>query len=205
MISSSKYTYTDHAVHDRLYFAELRLVDLHTLNGGDFGGAPARERQALLQEFFFHLCGAIDFLAQEVNIIRHLALGEDNVNVSAVCRKLTRTDPVLRLLTELHPRVRLYRDPVPPDLYSEEGAHYRITVFRNFVAHIRHNPVSINVFLGSPHASSAHLFLDPRLPHTPIETRTPSKRPVLDELDLFLALVRPKCDLALIELGIPTS
>jgi hypothetical protein len=69
--------YIDHPVHDRLCFAERRLNELRVLNSGDLSGAVPRERQSLIQEFFFHLCGAIDFLAQTVNEARQLGIPED--------------------------------------------------------------------------------------------------------------------------------
>jgi hypothetical protein len=200
-----KHKYVDHPVHDRLYFAERRLNDLCTLNGGDFGGASHRERQPLLQEFFFHLCGAIDFLAQEVNDVLNLGLGQEEVTVSQVCQKISKRDPkhpIITLLTQLHPNTKrsLLANP-----YSDEGSHYRIIVFRNFVSHIRHNPMSMKVFIGTSDPSSTHLFMDPRLPHTPKDQRTPSNRSVIDELALFLELVISKCNLVLKELGISVS
>jgi hypothetical protein len=200
------YKYVDHPVHDRLYFAERRLNDLRALKGGDFGGATHRERQPLLQEFFFHLCGAIDFLAQEVNIVRRVGLDQENVSVGGVLARLSESkpgDPIAQALVQLHPDTR--RKSLPADPYSDEGSHYRIIVFRNFVSHIRHSPVNITVFVGSSKPSSAYLFLDPRLPHTPKDLRTPSNRLVMDELALFLDLVFSKCNLVLRELGIPVS
>jgi hypothetical protein len=200
------HNYIAHPVHDRLYFAERRLNDLRTLNNGDLGGAPHRERQPLLQEFFFHLCGAIDFLAQEVNKVRRLGLDQEEVSVSEVCQKLAGTnpeDPIKSVLAQLHPTTR--NKPLPNDPYSDEGSHFRIMLIRNFVSHIRHNPLNMNVYVGGPGAPSANLLLDPRLPHVPQDQRTPSNREVFEELALFLDLVMCKCDLVLKELGISVS
>jgi hypothetical protein len=193
--------YIDHPVHDRLCFAERRLNDLRSLNGGAIGGAPHRERQPLLQEFFFHLGGAIDFLAQEVNNLRGLALTDEKVSVSEVIGCLTKanaTDPIIPILTRLHPTTR--NKPLPADPYSDEGSHFRIMVFRNFVSHIRHNPLSFH--LGGPRDRMACLFLDPRLPRVPTDQRKPSNRDVFEELALFLDLVTSKCNLVLKELGL---
>jgi hypothetical protein len=197
------HTYIDHPVHDRLYFAERRLNDLRALNGGNIAGAPHRERQPLLQEFFFHLCGAIDFLAQEVNEVRKLGLDQEKVDVQRVRKELDSAGPINCLLGQLHPNTR--NKALPADPYSEEGSHFRIMVVRHFVSHIRHSPLSIQVYVGSSRASSATLFLDPRLPHVPQDQRTQSKREVFEELTLFLELVTAKCNLVLRDLGIPVS
>ena len=51
----------------RLLFAARRLNDLRTLKGGDLARVQPAERQQPLQEFFFHLVGAINLLAQHIN------------------------------------------------------------------------------------------------------------------------------------------
>ncbi len=195
-------TYINHPVHDRLYFAARRLSDLRTLNHGDLAGASHRERQPLAQEIFFHLCGAIDFLAQEVNSVRKLGLDEEDVSVSSVCQELAKkypTDPVGPLLSQLHPTTR--NKPLPTDPYSEDGSLFRVLLLRNFVSHIRHNP--FNFALSLPEGDrSAHLFLDPREPHQPKDQRTPSKREAFDELVGFLELITSKCNRILTELTV---
>jgi hypothetical protein len=134
---TSSGNYIDHPVHDRLRFAERRLNDLRVLNSGDFGGADPRERQALLQEFFFHLCGSIDFLAQEVNIVRVLNLGQDDVTVGKVREALTRTngnDAIISLLGKLHPKVRKQLFPqtrIPKKHLTSESSFFA-TSFRTF-------------------------------------------------------------------------
>jgi hypothetical protein len=55
------------AVNDRLLFAKRRLKELERLNNGDIAGADPKDRQQLIQEFFFHLVGSIEFLAQVIN------------------------------------------------------------------------------------------------------------------------------------------
>jgi hypothetical protein len=47
---------------NRLDSAKKRLIELKQLNNGNIAGANGRERQQLIQEFFFHLVGSIDFL-----------------------------------------------------------------------------------------------------------------------------------------------
>jgi hypothetical protein len=192
--------YIDHPVHDRLYFAERRLNDLRSFSFGDLGAAAHRDRQSLVQEFFFHLCGAIDFLAQEVNSVRRLGISKENVSVASVRRKLTPNDPIRSLLLELHPSTR--KRPLPTDPYSEESSHFRIMLLRNFVSHIRHNPFSFCISIGSDTSPSAHFFLDPRKHYVPQDRRTPSKREAIEEMITFLGVVRSKCDMVLKELQI---
>ena len=55
------------STRNRLLFAEKRLDNLKSLNNGNIRRANGRERQQLIQEFFFHLVGTIDFLLQVVN------------------------------------------------------------------------------------------------------------------------------------------
>jgi hypothetical protein len=76
-------------VNDRLASAERRLNELLALNRGNLPGANASERQQLVQEFFFHLIGAIDVLAQVVNDARALGLDSEDVSVPAVVKRLS--------------------------------------------------------------------------------------------------------------------
>lgn len=54
-------------VTERLDFARIRRDQLLALHGCELQHADAHERQQLIQEFFFHLLGAVDVLAQLVN------------------------------------------------------------------------------------------------------------------------------------------
>lgn len=154
------------------------------LNGGDISGAQPRDRQQLIQEFFFHLSGAIDFLAQEVYLKRSLKIA-DQVNPRSVARALSSTDPIRQELLALHPDTRglLLLDP-----YSEPGSHFRIILFRNFVTHIRHSPFFFRMGSFPP----ASLRLDPRYPADNLGGNV-STRDVVEELELFHRLVLGKC------------
>jgi uncharacterized protein len=57
-------------IRTRIRFAEKRLQELLSLNDGNLPGANASERQQLTQEFFFHLVGATEEVAQLVNQTR---------------------------------------------------------------------------------------------------------------------------------------
>ena len=170
------------AVNDRLFFARQRLTELERLNNGDLAGAQPRDRQQLIQEFFFHLVGAVEFLTQVVNTSKNLLINPEEVNVRDVCKKLPNGSRIRRLLEQLHPITR--GKPLPLDPYSEEGCHFRILVFRNRVCHQGHNPFFFRV--GSIPRSS--LFIDPRNGNL-----GGSQKPAIDELWHFWKLVNDKC------------
>lgn len=177
------------AVNDRLFFARRRLRELERLNNGDLAGAKHRDRQQLIQEFLFHLVGAVEFLAQVLNIAKNLGINVEEVSVGAVCRKLPNGNRERTLLEQLHPTTR--GRPLPPDPYSEEGCHFRILVLRNRVCHHGHNPFFFRV--GSTPRSS--LFIDPRNPNL-----GGSLEPAIDELNRFWKLVDDKCQQVLRQL-----
>lgn len=172
------------AVNDRLFFAKRRLKELERLNNGDLAGAQHRDRQQLIQEFFFHLVGAVDFLAQAVNVSKNLGMNIEDVNVSSVCDELKKQNKnsISGLLEQLHPITR--RRPLPPDPYSDEGCHFRILLLRNCACHQRDYPFFFRV--GSTPPSS--LVIDPRDIHS-----AGSKESVIDELNHFWKLVDDKC------------
>jgi len=119
------------AVNDRLSFAWRRLKELEELTreGEDLGGADPKERQQLIQEFFCHLLGATEFLAQVVNTSKSLGIDTEKVTINRVCNTLNEqdiNDPIKTILENLHPPT--YNESLPPDPYSDEGCHYRIVV-----------------------------------------------------------------------------
>ena len=173
---------TDEAVNDRLFFAQRRLRELERLNNGDIAGANPRDRQQLIQEFFFHLVGAIEFLVQVINNSLRLGIPMENVNARNVHDRLSSSDPIKPLLAELYPRTR--GTPLPLNPYSDEGSHFRILVLRHWVCHYGHNPFFFRI--GSTPRSS--LFLDPR-----DQTLNGSQRPAIDELNHFWELINSKC------------
>ena len=186
-------------VIDRLYFAKRRLTDLEELacNGEDLCGADPKERQQLIQEFFFHLVGAIEFLAQVVNTSKTLKINAEEVTVSKVCKKLNINDPIKSILEKLHPKTR--GKPLPNDPYSEEGCHFRIFVYRNRVCHHGHNPFHFRstIYIGAPNEEedSTSLVLDPRN-----RSLGASKESAISELNHFYKLVYDKCQKVLAKL-----
>ena len=173
------------SVMDRLDFAKRRLIDLKELarNGEDLAGAAPKERQQLIQEFFFHLVGAIDFLAQVVNTSKTLGIDVEKVTVVEVCRKLNKNNPIKSILEELHPKTR--GEPIPDDPYSREGCHFRILRYRNRVCHQGHNPFYFSLGPGKPPTS---LFLDPIN-----GSHGGSEKSAISELKQFYDLVYDKC------------
>jgi hypothetical protein len=170
-------------VRNRLLFAKRRLDDLGKLGGGDFGIVSEIERQQPIQEFFFHLVGAIEFLAQTINDTRNLFKNEEDVTPHAICKELQNGDPMKTVLSQLHPKTR--GRPLPKNPYSEEGALFRIILLRNRVCHHGRNPFHFR--RGSEPPCS--LFLDPR-----DRNDKGSCRPAIEELTLFWQLVNDKCE-----------
>lgn len=173
---------TDEAVRDRLHFAQRRLRELRKLKNGDIAGANPKERQQLIQEFFFHLVGAIEFVAQVINNSEKLGIQAMDVSARKVYCNLGRNDPIKSLLDELYPQTRGRKLPSKP--YSDEGSHFRILILRHWVCHRGNNPFFFRI--GQTPESS--LFLDPRDPNL-----DGSKKPAIDELDHFWNLVNSKC------------
>ena len=172
-------------VRERLSFAEKRLKELLTLNGGNLPGADGSERQQLLQEFFFHLVGATEVLAQLVNEKRGLGIDPERVMIRSVVGKLLSADPVRPQLSSLH--IRTQGQPLPSNPYSDEGYIFRILNYRHQVTHRRRNPFLFRVGSSPP----ASFFLDPRGPHP---NRVPSNRSAQEEMEYMLDLVRTKCE-----------
>jgi len=179
-------------VHDRLFFAKRRLQDLTRLEksySGELGRAQPTDRQQLIQEFFFHLVGAIEFLAQVVNDSKNLGIPMECVTPREVCKKLGCNDPMGALLDKLYPATR--NKPFPQDPHSEEGCHFRVLVMRHWVCHYSHNPFLFR--LGSMPPTS--LSVDPRN-----KSLGTSQKPALDELHHFWELVNDKCQWILTQL-----
>jgi len=178
------------AVNDRLSFAWRRLKELEELtrDDEDLGGADPKERQQLIQEFFFHLLGAIEFLAQVVNTSKSLGIDMERVTINRVCNMLNAQDiPIKTTLEKLHPPT--YNQQLPPDPYSDAGCHYRIVVYRNRVCHHGNNPFCFRAYIGSPNElPPTSLFLDPRY-----RNLGASKESAISELNRFYELVKAKC------------
>lgn len=143
------------SVRQKLGFARARLADLEVLIKENRLGAEPDARQQLTQEFFFHLVGATEYLAQLVNERRSLRLRPEYVAVHKVAKKL---DPSDLLLVPLEGLSADTRRTFPADPYSEEGLIYRTINYRNEVAHRNTNPFHFELHAGP------FFYLDPRDP-----------------------------------------
>jgi hypothetical protein len=142
-------------VSEKLAFAQRRLEELLELNGGDLQGADASARQQLIQEFFFHLVGATDVLAQLVNELRALGIDPEDVNIKQVSNALSVSDLVKSKLAALTARTQ--GRPLPPDPYSDNSYIFRIRNYRHQVTHRSRNPF----FFRAGSTPAASFVLDP--------------------------------------------
>lgn len=148
------------SVSQKLRFARVRLADLSVLIQNNRLAADRDARHQLTQEFFFHVVGATEYLAQPVNERRALSLRAENVAVYKVAREIEKRDPADPLLAPLSGlSADTRKTPLPPDPYSNEGLVYRTANYRNEVAHRNTNPFH---FVLSAGPMVAFLWLDPR-------------------------------------------
>lgn len=173
---------TDNDVLEKLSFACRRRDDLCALMRSNALGSEPHERQQLIQEFFFHLIGAIEVLAQLVNERRSLGLDSEDVTVSKVAQKLPATDPLADELLSMYVRTR--EQGTPSDPYSDEGLLFRAYNYRHQVTpHRRRNP--FNFRLSTPRA---YFLIDPRDPTVGVSSQS-----VDDDLEKMLQLVEKRC------------
>ena len=181
-------------IKTKLSFAERRLRDLCLLNDGDILGADSGERQMLIQEFFFHLVGSIEYLAQWVNEEKYLGLDKNHVSLTKVRELLSTEDPVRNIMSFLYANpMKDYNPLAQPDGISfgrsEKGLIYRIWNYRHQVVHRGRQAL----FFFHPVGNTGHvqreaqLVLDPRS-NKPI----PADRAVQTDLEAMLKLVKQK-------------
>lgn len=171
------------SVAPRLESAQRRFSDLLALNGGNMAGADAWERHQLVQEFFFHLIGAIEVLAQVVNEEKSLGIDFEDVTVRKVHDKLPAGDLIAAPLSLLYVRTR--REAVPPDPYTDDAYIFRVYNYRHQVTHRGTNPFLFKIGASPP----ASFMLDPR-----DDNRGPSVKPVQEDMQRMLDVVNQRCD-----------
>jgi hypothetical protein len=180
-------------VRERLGFARRRADDLIGLDDLDnpFATEASRERQQVTQEFFFHLVGAVEIVAQLVNTTKALGLDVQQVSVPAVCKELGASDPVTATISRLYVNPR--RRPMPADPYGDAGTIYRIYNHRGQVTHRRRNPTTFKLTLGAgDDRAVAHFTLDPRDLHSGASTRT-----IREDVEAMYAYVHDGCEAVL--------
>ena len=183
---------SDDVVLEKLQFARQRLDDLIALNGGVLPGANPSDRQQLLQEFFFHLIGAVDRLLQLTNDRRNLGLPSEEVSFWKVKNLLLPRDPLVPHLQGLY--ARTLGQALPQDPYTDDAYVFRAYNYRHHVTHRNRNPFHFRLSV----KRDANLSLDPRVPIDPGEPRRGiSDRSAKDELSHILELFDRRCRAAL--------
>jgi len=172
---------TDKDVLEKLSFARRRRDDFLALIRRNALGSEPHERQQLIQEFFFHLIGAIEVLAQLANEHRSLGLDSEAVNISKVAQKLPDADPLKAELVTMY--VQTKRRATPSDPYSDQGLLFRAYNYRHQVTHRSRNP--FNFFLSTPRA---YFLIDPRDPKVGVSSHS-----VDDDLEKMLQLIEKRC------------
>ncbi len=181
-------------VNQKLQFSKKRLNELENLIANNQLAADPNARHQLTQEFFFHLLGATDYLAQLVNERLLLGLKSEQVAVHKVVDELLRQKKSNNLISELQCLCAdTKKNPLPQDPYSDEGLIYRAINYRNEVVHRAINPFH---FVLSAGPKVAYFLLDPRN-----HSLGKSKRSVDVELEAMYDLVNTKCQNCLTILG----
>lgn len=178
------------SVDQKLRFARTRLDDLKGLIEDNRLAADPDARHQLTQEFFLHVVGAIEYLAQLVNERRSLCLASEDVAVYKVVNEIEKrdpSDPLVVLLKGLSADTR--KTALPADPYSEEGFVYRTINYRNGVSHRNINPFHFRLSAGP---KIAFLWLDPR-----DHALGQSTRPVDADLSSMFSVVDQRCRVVL--------
>jgi hypothetical protein len=176
-------------VCQKLEFAKTRLDDLNDLIANNQLGSNPSARHQLSQEFFFHLVGSIEYLAQLVNERRSIGFDAENVAVHEVIKRLGEQDAVLPLLKNLSANTR--KRPFPANPYADEGLIYRVINYRNEIVHRHTNPFHFTMS-----SNSAFFYLDPRNP-----SLGQSAYSIDTDLSSMYSFVRDKCHSILAILG----
>lgn len=148
------------SILQKISFAKARLEEIQELVAAKNIAADANLRQQLVQEFFLHLLGAVDYLSQLVNERRNLGMKRTDVSAHKVKDKLSKAlvgDPLIPIMDLLS--VDTKKEPFPSDPFSNRGLVYRLINYRNEVVHRNTNPYHFNMSAGP---GFAEFWLDPR-------------------------------------------
>lgn len=174
-------------VRARLTSAQIRLADLCGLTPS-LPRTDSALRLRLAQEFFFHLIGAVDVLAQIVNERLMLGIPIEDAGIRNVFKSVMRhhsSHPVIRPLSLVGQQTRNTR--VPSDPYSKEGIAFRALISRHHVTHRHRNPFLFRLGGDEPAAS---LLIDIRLP----AKGNASRLAACEELSQMLNVVTGACE-----------
>lgn len=135
-----------------------------------------------MQEFFFHLIGAVEVVAHIVNDREGLGLTDDDATIRSVCTRLKPGCAALAAFGGLCQQTR--KTAFAGDPYSEDGLLFRALVHRHNVTHRHMSPFLIRIGSSPP----TSLPIDPR-----VYSGNYSTRPSEDELRAMLTAVRTRC------------
>jgi hypothetical protein len=173
-------------IYQKLEFARTRLEDFEKLIAKNKLGSDPSARHQLTQEFFFHLLGSTEYLAQLVNESRGFGIDADKVAIYKIVKELENRDPSDSVIPHLKClSVNTKQKPLPEDPYSDEGLIYRIINYRNEVVHRNTNPFHFKMSAGP---KVAFFWLDPR-----DHSLGQSKHAVNSDLSNMYSLVDQKC------------
>ncbi len=173
-------------VYMKLEFANNRLKDIRELIANNQLSSNPNARHQLTQEFFFHLTGSIEYLAQLLNECYKLGINCEDVAIYKVIKKIeyqNSTDATLKHIKSLSVNTR--RTPLPDDPYSDEGLIYRTINYRNEIVHRNTNPFHFKLSAGP---KISFFWLDPRN-----HSLGQSKYEVYFDLFNMYSLVYKKC------------
>jgi hypothetical protein len=176
-------------VEMKLRFAANRLADIKRLIAADRLGSDVDARHQLSQEFFFHLVGATEYVAQLVNDRRALKIEREKVSTVVVAHEIESrfgsSDPLVGRLRSLY--VPTKNQHLPADPYSGDGLLFRVLNYRHEVTHRRTNPFHFEFLLGRKEKPT-YFDLDPR-----VGNAGKSKQPVDVDLQAMFDLVEKRC------------
>jgi hypothetical protein len=148
------------SVLGKLSFARKRLDEICLLVSSNTISVNPNLRQQLAQEYFFHLLGAAEYLAQLINKERNLGLEVSDVALHKVTHRLKEVasnDPLIPIFDSLN--VNTKKEPFPTHPFSDKGHVSRLVNYRNEVVHRNTNPYH---FSFSADSGFAEFWLDPR-------------------------------------------
>lgn len=187
--------FSPNEVAARLASAQLRLEELLALKpsaGSTSGlaGADPQVRLRLAQEFFFHLIGAIEVVAQIVNERLALRMDIERTSIRGVFERMKQVGVSGPMITALAiVAQQTLGTAVPSDPYSDEALVYRALISRHHVTHRHRNPFVFD----AGDKPAARLLVDVRRP----ASGNASEREAGAELQEMLRLVREACEKAI--------
>jgi hypothetical protein len=135
----------------KLSFARQRMCELEPLAAGEFTNDLSAMKHQLVQEYFFHLIGAVDYASQYINNKLDFGIAIDDVKVWRIIKKLKGNDKY-KALSEALCDIYTETDQVkkmPRDPYLPKSLIWRAYKYRHRVTHWGFNSFIYKVYLGS--------------------------------------------------------